>query len=588
MVPLFTCPICRPVTGFRKLLFPFFLVCAAIFSVQVIPRWFGDSIVMDEEWEITCAYYYWTQGDCITKSGTTAPGALCALPLLALNLKADPVFGHDWRTRSLGLIYMDNPGRLLDITVLSRAVNWLIALGIGFLLYRFQMDNALPLAFSSLALWAFEPTLLFFSGTAKTDLSIAFWLFLSVWAFQHAQTQGKSLPYALAGILAGLTAATRYNGFLVLPVLFVMEILRLFSQPNRLKALKGLAPLWLCVVGGFLMSVSLCYLPGTAIWTNAHPNPLALFYYNLTVYLANRGTFADQGITFAGHYWPAGSYLNFPYHFFFKNTLPFDLLLFLTGPLFLLRKIKIPTWVWVPPTVYLGLFWLGDKGMTIHHALPVYPFLILLCAYAFNWLWEWGGGYRRATHGKGTRQWWIRGTALGLLAWHGVSVLIAFPHHIAYANELLNAQDKHQLLYTFNWNLGQDMKRLAQTAHARGWKRVKLLTEQRTDPYFYGLPWLPWTKKDLAEPQPGTVYVVDPSILYDIPFYGHLLLDPGTWVNRMGLHENIGGTLYYYESPGTWDPTMRDDSPVIDSFIYYRRGVPPYQSEEPRDFWIAH
>ena len=560
----------------RKLLLPFFLLCAGIFSLQVVPRWWGDSIVMDEEWEITCAYYYWAHGDCITKSGTTAPGALCGLPLLALNLKTDPDYLHDWRIKALELIFMDNPGQLTAITVLSRAVNWLIALLVGFLLYRAVRDGPLPLAFSALALWTFEPTLLFFSGTAKTDLSIALWFFLAVGALNRAQIQGKALSYALAGVLAGLTAATRYNGLLVVPVALVLEALFLF--PLLKEGFQRRLQLWLAGAGAFLLTLTICYLPGTLAWTGTHPNPLALFYYNISVYWADRSALAGQGIYFAHDYWPGGSYLNFPYHFFFKNTLPFDFLLLLGAILFLRGKIQIPRWVWVPPAVYLGLFWLGDKGMTLHHALPVYPFLILICASVLGWLWE---------RGKPDTAKWFRAGALLLLTWHGLSVLGAYPHTIAYANELLDPKQKYLLLNTFNWNLGQDMKRLAEKAKERGWKRVKLLTEQRTDPYFYGLDWLPWTQNDLINPQPGTVYVVDPSILYDVPYYGHLLLDPGTWPYRLGLHQDIGGTLYYYESPGVWDEKTKDDSPVVDSFIYYAKGVPPYKSDAFRDFWIA-
>ncbi len=119
----------------QKCLLYLFMVCAVVFSVQVIPRWWGDSIIMDEEWNLTASYYYWTKGDVISSFGTTAPGALCGLPLLFIHLKTVPDAPLDWCTRSLGLIFMDNPGRLEAITVLSRGVDWLIGLAIGFMIY---------------------------------------------------------------------------------------------------------------------------------------------------------------------------------------------------------------------------------------------------------------------------------------------------------------------------------------------------------------------------------------------------------------------------------------------------------------------
>lgn len=560
----------------RKLLFPFFLICAVVFSAQILPRWWGDSIVMDEEWELTASYFYWSQGDCVNKSGTSAPGALCGLPLLFMDLKNESPSSNDWRTRSLGLIFMDNPGKLEAITVWSRAVDWVIALLIGFLIFYALRDGPLPLTFSALVIWAFEPTLLAFSGTAKTDLSIALWILAAVLVFKKAQVKEKAMLFGLAGALAGLAAAARYNGIMALPVFLVMEILYMASPAFEVYALPRRALHWLACAGGFLLAVSLCFLPGTFCWAKSHPNPLGLFYGSLAVYLNDRASFAGQGVYFGGDFWPGGTYLNFPYHFFFKNTLAFDFLLAWAALLFLIRKVKIPSWIWVPPVVYLGLFWLFDKGLTIHHAVPVYPFLVLIGAYAFQWLWE-----------KGAHHKVLRAFALWLLIWQAVSVMAVFPHHIAYANELLNKQEKYRFLYTFNWNLGQDMKRLAQMAKAKGWTRVKLLTEQRTDPYFYGLHWEPWTRNDLLAPQVGTVYVVDPSILYDVPFYGHLLLDEGTWINKNGIHDNIGGTLYYYVTPGEWPPTLQDTSPVIDSFIYYSRGDRPYVTNSPRQFWIA-
>ena len=561
----------------RKFFLPFFLVCAVVFSAQVIPRWWGDSIIMDEEWNLTAAYYYLTKGDVTSSFGTTAPGALCAIPLLFMDLKIAPNLPIDWRTRSLSLIFMDNPGRLEAITVLSRSVDWLIGLVIGFLLYRLVRTG--PLALSALVLWAFEPTLLAFSGTAKTDISVALWFLLCVLAFSSAQTSGKGPGYALAGALAGLTAATRYNGLLVLPVLFVMEALYLLSPGQGLKAaFPRRVLLWLCALGGFLLIITLVYFPGTVVWPT-HPSPWNIYYFNMNAYLNQRPEIADQSIFFASYYWHGGSYLNFPYHFFFKNTLPLLILLVLAGLLFLLKKIHLPRWVWVPPTVYLGLFWLFDKSMNIRHALPAYPFLLLAAAYAFQWVWEWG------THPA--RRWLLRVVAVAMLAWHGVSVIRAFPHHIAYANELLNSNKKYRLMYSYNWNLGQDMKRLAEMASEKGWKRVKLITDQRTDPYFYGLSWLPWTEKDVLEPQPGTVYVADPSAFFDHLFYAQQFLRANSWLSRTGMNQDIGGTLYYYESPGTWDPSSKDDSPVINSFLYYRNGVPPYQNHSSPEQWCA-
>jgi hypothetical protein len=343
-----------------------------------------------------------------------------------------------------------------------------------------------------------------------------------------------------------------------------------------LQALRRRWPLWLSAVGGFLLSVGLVYLPGTAIrgW-QLRLNPWNLFYINMASYFRQRTGISGLPVFFAGRSWSGGTYLNFPYHFFYKNTLPFLILILLALLLLLLKKIRIPLWVWVPPTIYLGLFGVLDRAMDIRHALPTIPLLILAAAYAFQWVWE---------RGTAPSFRWLRVVAASLLVGQGASLAAAFPCHIAYANELMDAHSKYSLMYAYNWNLGQDMKRLAELGRKQGWKRVKLITGQRTDPYFYGLSWHSWTLKDLRQPQPGTVYVIDSSLLTD-PAYAKLCYEQGSWLCKW-VWQNIGGTLFYYETPGTWDPSSRDDSPIINSFPYYKNGIQPYLSHGPPDSWI--
>jgi hypothetical protein len=172
-----------------------------------------------------------------------------------------------------------------------------------------------------------------------------------------------------------------------------------------------------------------------------------------------------------------------------------------------------------------------------------------------------------------------------LLIGQGASLAAAFPYHIAYANEFMDAHSKYSLMYSYNWDLGQDMKRLAELAREKGWQRVKLLSGQRTDPYFYGLSWQPWTLKDFRQPQPGTVYVMDASILTDRT-YAKLCFEQDSWLYREGMDKTVGGTLVYYETPGTWGLSSRDDSPIVNSFPYYKNGIQPYLSHEPPDSWI--
>lgn len=560
----------------RNTLFKCFLLCAVLFSLQIIPRWWSDSMIMDEEWNLTASYYYWKCGDVLLAHGTTAPGALNAVPLLFMDLKFQPITNTDWRLRSLCFIFKDNLQHLETLTALSRSVDWILGLLIGFFLFQAVQSGPLSWGVSALFLWAFEPTLLSFSGTAKTDISVAFWFLLSVLYYKRIQSQGRSLTFGLVGILAGLTAAARYNGLLIIPVILVLDVFYCLDSGSGLRALTRRLHLWLAGLAGFVVSISLVYQQGYFHSAN-HVWPLTLYYLNLRAYTDLRPDIANQMIFFAGRYWPGGSYFSFPYHFFFKNTLPFFMLLTAGTLLGLSKKGFLPRWVWVPPLVYLGFFYLADKSMNIRHALPAYPFLILIAAKAFQWFWQ---ACRRSSRA------WTRYLVVALLLWHAAGVLFNFPYHIAYANELMSPKDKPACLYSFNWNLGQDMKRLTLIAQARGWKRVKLLTGQRTDPYFYGMPWESWTERDFVEPQPGTVYVLDPSIVFDRPEYQKLVVGNKSWLLKKRMSGNVGGTLCFYEIPGPWDFVPKGESPTVNSFPYYAGGIPPYRRTTPIDTWI--
>lgn len=551
----------------RRSLWKWFLVAAVLFSAQIVPRWWSDSIVLDEEFYLTASYYYWKTGDVWTASGTTAPGALCALPLLAMDLKFDRA-PSNYMDRSLKFLFLDNRDHLAAVTAWSRAIHWLFGLLIGFLLYRLTRGAPPVEGAAALVLWAFEPTLLAYSGTARTDIAEVLWFFLCFVLYSRVQNSKRFLPFAGAGFLAGLAAAARYNGLLALAGLAVLEALRCRGIWGDGKKIQAQAVRAAGIVLGFTAAIGLCFLPGTLAAPN-NPSPFSFYSHQLGGYLDLRPEISQLPVFFDGKFWPGGSYFEFPYHFFFKNTLPFFLLVVLGAFGIATKRISLPVWTWMPPLLYLSSYYLLSKSMTVRHALPAYPFLILIAAKTLYWLWKKLGPSPSPL---------VRSIPFLLLGWHGLSVLAAFPHHIAYANDLLSTEGKAGRLYSFNWNLGQDMKRLAELGQKRGWKKVKLITSQRTDPYFYGLDWEPWTDLDLVRPQPGTVYVLDPSITRGHAPYSDLFFTRSNWVGRLPASGNIGGTLYYYEIPGDPDRALKDPSRPINSFPYYPHGLPPYKS----------
>jgi len=95
------------------------------------------------------------------------------------------------------------------------------------------------------------------------------------------------------------------------------------------------------LAAGFILSISLAYLP-RFFQTADHSLPLYSYWFSLGAYVRLRPDITGQLIYFADRYWPGGSHLCFPYHFFFKNTLPFLALLSAGVVLGLARKNFLP------------------------------------------------------------------------------------------------------------------------------------------------------------------------------------------------------------------------------------------------------
>ncbi|UPT72866.1 MAG: hypothetical protein M0D55_13165 [Elusimicrobiota bacterium] len=90
--------------------------------------------------------------------------------------------------------------------------------------------------------------------------------------------------------------------------------------------------------------------------------------------------------------------------------------------------------------VLLGAALLGKRQMGVRHVLLVYPLLCLAAGTAAMALWKRGGRARLA--------------AAGLFLWHGASSLNAYPHSLAYMNELAGGLQKRSACWEIRISTG--------------------------------------------------------------------------------------------------------------------------------------
>jgi hypothetical protein len=530
-----------------------FLLFSLIFFAQVIPNLFGNSPTDDEPMEITNGYFYWL-GDVVTDDfHPPIPAAIAAIPLHFLSLKnLVPASLAERQLRAYFFFFQLNLDRSEEMLHWGRLANLLFGLGIGWLLFLLTRKAAPEVPGTALTLWVFEPTLLAYSGLALADLTVTFFFLGAVLAFRY-YLQAPGVKTALwVGILAAAAVGCKFSALVLLPIFILLQLIHGLGGPqDRTPDWRRVAGHWLAGLCSFFLSLGLVYLPGT--WMEPrHLLPWSYFWHGL-MDMARYSDF-HHPTYFWGHSSRQNHWLYFPAAFALKTTLPFLLLVLGAIAGSLLGKIRVEPWVWISPLlVFLSV--LPVQNLGVRYLLPAYPFLILWVARGVGSTWTW-----QTQEGRGPQ----RLVLGGLLLWHVASVLASAPHMISYFNDLVPREKKIFFLGDSNLDMGQDLKRLAETARERHWGPVRLAQfGGAVDPSVYGMKWEYWTRKDLEGPQPGRVYAVNALLLQLGPeFSPNWRPIAQSWVMTTPPTGRVGDTWFYFEAPGK---PLSDRTPQIQS-----------------------
>lgn len=526
-----------------------FLGFSLLFTLQVVPQILRNSPIDDEPIELTNGYFYWA-GDVLTHNRhPPLSETFQALPLrfMGLNEKISPP-QTDNQLRAYYFFFVSNKARFEAMLQGGRFMTLLLGFGIGLLLFFQVRAWHLPGCLTALALWAFHPTILAYSGLAMADIPITFFFLASVLAFQkHLETPGARWA-ALSGALAGAAACSKFSALALVPLFLLLETVPLLQKEKR-RVFDGASQGrdWLWGTAGFLSVIFLVYLPGT-LFQPGHRLPWFYFLAGLRNLMAYSGYHHPN--YFLGHATRENHWLYFPVVFLLKNTLPFLLFLLLAILEAFRKKGGYPLWMWLSP-LFFFLCILPVQNLGVRYLLPVVPFVILMASRAVVSWWQ-----DKNRLGKGV--------IVGLLLWNTASVLASAPDMISYFNDLVPSERKIRYLADCDLDMGQDVKRLAQTAVLKGWKNVKLAQfGGAVDPSLYGLDWKPWTQKDLSGPQPGWVYAVNVGMFQTGPaFWPDLLPIAQGWAAGTTPTGRVGDTWIYFEIPGSPPP---DPSPALSS-----------------------
>lgn len=417
-------------------------------------------------------------------------------------------------------LYRNDADAILFRTRMAAAVLTLLTALLVFAATREMFGSGA--AFVALALLAFEPNLLAHGALVTTDAGISCFMFATIYAFYRYAKAPSLWRLLLVGVAAGLALAVKHSGIFVFPMLFLLtacEVVRQLVAARRSsganadaatgtgrRAVKlvaslvaitvvALAVLW-AFYGfryqarpeGLELSPTLAQYAGglkpREAWIISTMASWRVLPESYLYGMADVRLTADFYTSFVlGKTYAHGVWFYFPVVFVIKSTLAFLALLLLAAAAVVTRRLNCwreLLFLAVPPAFYFLVAVNAATNIGVRHILPLYVFISALA-----------GGAAWAFIRRGRK--WTYAVAL-LLLFHAASSALAFPHYIAYSNELWGGpSNTHKYLSDSNADWGEQLKTVKKYLDGRGVKDCWFVyfAEGVAEPAYYGIPCKP-------------------------------------------------------------------------------------------------
>ena len=448
---------------------------------------------------------------------------LATAPLLTAPLRVPELQNRYFKEEAFldgkELLYRNDADAILFRTRMAAAVLTLLAALLVFAAAREMFGAGAGVV--ALALLAFEPNLLAHGALVTTDAGISCLMFATVYAFYRYAKAPSVWRLLLVGVAAGLALAVKHSGIFVFPMLFMLaacEVLRRriavgnpdadaeAAEGTGRRALRyaaslvavtaiALAVLWAFYgfryqarPGGLQLNPPLAeYVGGLKPHEAWGISTLARWRVLPESYLygmADVRLTADFYTSYVlGKTYAHGVWFYFPVVFVIKSTLAFLVFLLLAAAAVATRRLnrwREVLFLTVPAAFYFLVAMNAATNIGVRHILPVYVFVSALAGGA-----AWAFARRN-------RKWAYAIAAL--LLFHAASSATAFPHYIAYSNELWGGpSDTYKYLSDSNADWGEQLKETKKYLDARGVKDCWFVyfAEGVAEPAYYGIPCKP-------------------------------------------------------------------------------------------------
>lgn len=456
-----------------------------------------ESLSWDEGDHIFAGFMSWEGDYGMNPEHPPLVKKVATLPLLFMKLKVPALqnryFKHESSFDGRDLIYGNDSAKII-FRVRMAAMVFTILLAL--LVFAAAREMFGPVAgLVALTFFVFEPNILAHGALVTTDMGITCFLFASVYAFYRYIKKPTAFRLVLTGCAGGVGLAAKHSGIFIFPILALLAAIEIFrnaeisendgsSAESRTQKAHRLAIAFVVICGisfvvlwsayGFRYSMrpaGLTISPTLADFASEleipiarhgilalarwHVLPEAYLYGLIDVKVV-----ADNTATYIfGIVYQHGQWFYFPALLLIKCTVPV-LILLLSLPLVLFfrrtRHFREILFLAIPPGLYFVVAIISGLNIGVRHVLPIFPFLMVLVAYA---CWA-------LVHSD--RRWIYPVGALVLI--HVMSSIRAFPvSYIPYSNELWGGPSAtYKYLSDSNVDWGQQMIATKKYVDGRG------------------------------------------------------------------------------------------------------------------------
>jgi hypothetical protein len=476
------------------------LSAALLFPIVLMS---GKSATFDEVAHLPAGYSYLaTRTIQINPQHPPLIKELCALPLLFLDVKM-PVDAETLRRSQVSLTTQWRFGKeFLTSQNADRLLFWgrlpavLLSLGLAILVMiwagRLWGGGAALLA---LFLYVFDPTLTAHAQLITTDVGLAFFATLFLFAYRRYLEERSPGRLLLCGVALGLALGSKFSAIILLPIAALLavlaEVLESAPPPGQERSqakskpagkekgrrptakrredqgrriLAGLGAVgWMAAIG-FALVWAFYFFP-------ADP----LFYWK-GLQAVNRDHNPNYFPYLMGELRPGGwrSYLLIAW--LVKTPLPSLLILGTSIALYFRgrRAGKLDeAFLAVPALAFFAGYSLTADNLGVRYLIPCFPFFFLFAS-------------RVASAASGRR--WARGALAAALIWIAAEFAVVWPDHLSYFNEIAGVPPHgERWLDDSNLDWGQGLIQLREYLSEHPLEDFRLCYFGSFDPAYYGI-----------------------------------------------------------------------------------------------------